>query len=438
MKDVFWKSFELAVNAFECFVILEFLTKFFGSKSKGCKQNIGFTAAFIVAFLELSYINHLFVFEGLIIFIAIFIYFLYGVAFLKGKRIAQFFMSVTVMALIIFINAIVAPMISFATGQKIEALMGKANIYRFVYVIVTKITFFYATRLILKLKNKDDFKLNLIEWVAILSIPIISIATIVFILQISVNTQNYLFILLAIMGVVVTNIITYYLFIKIHRSNSDKLKYAILTEQYALQEKHMDEVKELYVELKTIRHDMKNYMACTIGLLNEGKNDAAYGYLKELLSDKIDAIKEIVTTGNDIVDCIVNTKISICKKYGIDIKCNIATMESSTMDMDLSVLLGNLFDNAIEACKENQHKKRIVFEMKNKKSYLSIFIKNSIDKSILKTNPKLQTSKKDKRNHGLGIVSIKSIVKKYDGMLEHFEEGDAFCCNILLKNEKIC
>ncbi len=64
---------------------------------------------------------------------------------------------------------------------------------------------------------------------------------------------------------------------------------------------------------------------------------------------------------------------------------------------------------------------------------MSILVSNSIETSVLTDNENLETSKKDKELHGIGIKTIKEIVKKYDGMIQFYEEEKEFCCHILLK-----
>ncbi len=99
--------------------------------------------------------------------------------------------------------------------------------------------------------------------------------------------------------------------------------------------------------------------------------------------------------------------------------------------MDICNIIANTLDNAIEACEKAKEKKieLYIFKVKN---YLSITIKNTIEKSVLKTNPDLQSSKADLSIHGIGTKSVKAVAKKHDGVVEYHEEGNIFICNILL------
>ena len=99
--------------------------------------------------------------------------------------------------------------------------------------------------------------------------------------------------------------------------------------------------------------------------------------------------------------------------------------------LDLTVLLSNVLDNAIEAC-EKCEKPQLQIIISDQKNYLSILVSNSITYSVLETNPELKTTKKDKGFHGLGTVSIRNIVDKYQGMLNYSEKDGLFTCSILL------
>ena len=102
---------------------------------------------------------------------------------------------------------------------------------------------------------------------------------------------------------------------------------------------------------------------------------------------------------------------------------------------EIAVLFGNLLDNAIEAATETVEK-RITLEIQENAGYLIIFTSNSINSSVLKNNANLETSKTNKELHGIGIKSIKSIVDRYNGMIQFYEEENEFCCHIMLEINK--
>ena len=109
--------------------------------------------------------------------------------------------------------------------------------------------------------------------------------------------------------------------------------------------------------------------------------------------------------------------------------------------VDLSVLLANFFDNAIEAEKKLKGEKEIIFDMRAYKGYLIITIKNLVEKKVLDENGLLQTTKEDKQKHGFGMSSMKEIVEKYEGYLSFSDEMKQdgrvyFCGKAVLRSKK--
>ena len=141
-------------------------------------------------------------------------------------------------------------------------------------------------------------------------------------------------------------------------------------------------------------------------------------------------------TENEGVNFILNSKLAVCGDKGIHGDLMIIGDVTKHDEYDLISLLGNLLDNAIEACAKCTDP-TIKLEIKNYKDYLSITVINSTAEPVLKNNPELKTTKKDKELHGIGLSSIQSVVDKYSGDIIRndvlMNEKDAFKCSVLLK-----
>ena len=103
-------------------------------------------------------------------------------------------------------------------------------------------------------------------------------------------------------------------------------------------------------------------------------------------------------------------------------------------DIDIGILIANLFDNAIEACEKNKNKSEIVIKIWESGSYYCIKIVNTVETDILINNPNLVTSKKNKKIHGIGINSVRDIVHKYNGIMNFEQKSDKFYVYISLNN----
>ena len=133
-------------------------------------------------------------------------------------------------------------------------------------------------------------------------------------------------------------------------------------------------------------------------------------------------------TGHRILDFILNHKKEAAEEKEIDFEIYVtALMETSLSDGDISILIGNLLDNAIEACEQMQDGKRwILFKLKKRQRSLFIEISNSLGTVPRIKDGELFTSKKDKILHGYGLKSVKRIVQKYDGVFSFSVEEETF------------
>ena len=145
------------------------------------------------------------------------------------------------------------------------------------------------------------------------------------------------------------------------------------------------------------------------------------------MDENIKAIKSTVYTDNKFIDSLLNYKIGMAIDKNIKIETIIDKNISVISDVDLCCIIGNLLDNAIEACeKENIEDKIIILHMAVKNSCLLICVKNSIAESVITKNPNFITTKRNNEMHGIGLKSIKSIVEKYSGSFKISEQEEKF------------
>jgi len=231
----------------------------------------------------------------------------------------------------------------------------------------------------------------------------------------------------------------------------EKEKYIALSEQEAelryqyekllkeTEEMHFQEseLRTLHQNVRQLKHDMKNHLMVLTAYLNAGETEQAKAYTSELL-DKFSTMHSYIETGNVLLNHIINEKLSYAKSQGILVKAEIENLAFERMNrMDFSALLSNMLDNAIEALL--REKERETFEklqmqviISAQRGYETICVKNRILTSVLTENPMLETSKKEKNLHGLGVGKIKEIVARYGGMADFYEEENFFCVKVFI------
>lgn len=437
MSNAAYSAFELGANAFESVIIVDTVSKYLGTKYYGIKRWIGFIIAILTIFSETTLMNIITEFESIAVFIPIILVFIYSTIYLNGRIIYKLFLSISIIIIIILINSLVGFLISTCTGINMQILMSREDNNRITGVLITKIIFFYTTRAVLKFNNTNQRQFNKSEWLFMIIHPLISIVMLGALILVSINNNfdeiDQEYIMLVVIGVFIINLTTYFLFVKIGKENQLQLELLFLQQQYQNQKKNNQQIKNTYIQIRGIKHDMNNNLYCIIALLDKKKYEKVYEYCQKLIK-QIDQTTRMIKTGNDIVDAILNAKLIVSQQENINMKLNISYNVNGIDDLDICILLGNLLDNAIDASKLVQMEKRYIeLNIAKKKGYLSIICKNSIKHSILENNPHLLTNKFNAHEHGFGHINIKNVVEKYNGMIEYYEEQNLFCCSILLR-----
>ena len=202
--------------------------------------------------------------------------------------------------------------------------------------------------------------------------------------------------------------------------------------QRELIETHYQEVETMYKQIRGWRHDYRNHIQLMKVLAANGDMDAIKDYLDKLDTD-LSTVDTVVKTGNAMADAILNSKISLAKSKGIAVKVDAhIPVKLKMSELDLCVIIGNLFDNAIDASMalpEEQRLIRVYMDMKNTQLYIS-FTNFTATKKLAKVGNRYQTTKGD--GHGFGLVRIDNIIERLDGYLSRNSEDGAFTTEILI------
>lgn len=383
-----------------------------------------------------TFYNSITVFEGIYSLTYIVVLFLSSLILLNGKITEKIFSSMISILFVAVINMVVLTLFSMILERNVSELITDRNIFRCLILFITKFLYFLATYAVLGIKNKLQNRLNLLEWIMIILIFLTTLIVGLFIFefafQFKLSGIDHIFLNTAVISIVIINVITFYLFTMLNKRHNELLQFSKLQVQVAQQSKSLNDLKELSLEMRKIRHDMTKYLDITSNLIFSGKSEEALRYLEKIQTEKIDHTFHPITTSSDVINALLNTKFSYCKKHGIDFVYQITANVSTFSEMDLSVLLGNLLDNAIEAA-EKCEQPFVKITICESKAYLVVIVTNSIAASVLKENPNFKTTKKDQLHHGLGLLTVKDIVAKYDGIFNIGEEGSSLFVDVRLK-----
>lgn len=201
--------------------------------------------------------------------------------------------------------------------------------------------------------------------------------------------------------------------------------------QNDLVEKHYEEVENMYRQMRGWRHDYKHHIQTMKAHLLMEQYQELDEYLSELDTD-LTEVDTILKTGNVRIDAVLNSKLAVAKAKGIQVNAKATVPESLKMkEVDLCVIIGNLLDNAMEACdkmKEGNQFLRVYIEAL--KGQLYIYVCNSMADDIRKSGEQYLSTKRG--SHGFGLMRIDRVVKKYNGYLNRQHEEGVFVTEIML------
>ena len=202
--------------------------------------------------------------------------------------------------------------------------------------------------------------------------------------------------------------------------------------QRDLVETHYAEVENMYKQMRGWRHDYRNHIQTMKVLAAKGDIEGIKEYLDKL-DDDLSTVDTAIKTGNRMTDAILNSKISLAKSKNINVKADAnVPVELKISEIDLCIVIGNLFDNAIEASlslPEEERMIRVYIDMKNTQLYISI-TNLTAAKKAKKVNGRFTTTKG--AGHGFGLVRVDDIVQRYGGYISRNSEDGAFSTEIMI------
>ena len=213
---------------------------------------------------------------------------------------------------------------------------------------------------------------------------------------------------------------------------SKRIDKQLASYQQELIETHYREVENMYRQVRGWRHDYRNHIQTMKAYAAAGDWEAIKNYL-ELLDTDLNTVDTVIKTGNAMTDAILNSKISLAKSKDIQVSADAhIPVKLKISEIDLCCILGNLFDNAIDASMKlppDQRLIRVYMDMKGTQLYIS-FTNFTAGKKLEKVGGLFRTTKGE--GHGFGLVRIDAIVERLEGYISRNSEDGAFTTEILL------
>ncbi len=213
-------------------------------------------------------------------------------------------------------------------------------------------------------------------------------------------------------------------------------KNLLYEQELELLNRHAKEREAYDMEMRRLRHDIKNHMSSLLGMLQGDDAKQAEEYVRGMLRGTPECrAEDISRTGNVIVDSLVNHKCGIARAEGIAFEANVfLPAELPFPGGHLTIVFGNLLDNALEACREVEEGKRYVtLDASYEKEVLMIAVTNPYHGERRKNRAgKYVTTKKDRKSHGLGLSSVEQAVEAYRGQMNADGRDGVFRVSVVM------
>ncbi len=201
-----------------------------------------------------------------------------------------------------------------------------------------------------------------------------------------------------------------------------------------LLQKQNDEMREIYVRDRERVHKMSHDMVY-LDYCVERKDLAGIKRFIHQYREELQQGKRQVWTGLPFLDFFLNYKKQTIDRKQIALRLDLDVYSYPFQDAELGVVLGNLLDNAIEACEKCEVGKREIYlGIWNINKMFVVNMKNSSSKEPVLREQRFLTDKEDKNAHGLGVEQVKRIINRYEGEIDFYYDSGQFEVSLLAPN----
>ena len=241
-------------------------------------------------------------------------------------------------------------------------------------------------------------------------------------------TMNMLFISGSVL--IIVNVIMIVMDEKIYHLIILENKNKLLQQQTIAYENQMEIINQSNEAIRLLRHNYKDHLIMLSNLYDNGKQDEAKEYINTIIGNM--GNESVANSNNFVIDSVLNFKLRNIKNTNINLTLLLnVPISINILPYDLTVVIGNLLDNAILAS-NNSIEKILSIKIECQMNNLIILIDNSYNGKIIDDNGIFKTTKLYKNNHGLGITSVKKIIEKYDGDIRFNYTSNMFSVSVII------
>ena len=220
------------------------------------------------------------------------------------------------------------------------------------------------------------------------------------------------------MILLLVNILVGYIYIKLADDQQIRRKNIVYEQQLELCERHQEETEMAMLQIRDVKHNMRNNLISLLAYAEKGECEKIVAFINDIMEDGKLKAPIVITTGNIVADSLVEYWRRTAENKRIKFQSELSIpMEMPFKGADISLVLGNLLENAVEGAEKAKKRKYIKLGIKYNRENLLIVIENSYGGTLKKIKNELKTTKADAANHGIGLASVRRVVRKYQGVM---------------------
>ena len=299
--------------------------------------------------------------------------------------------------------------------------------------VISKIIMYISVHILKRCRMCTDISFK--YWARLFFIPLVTIYVIHNTFYLTSQNQRNIFFLITTILMILVNYVTFDVYDKLGSQQETEKRNLAYEQQIELCIRQAAEREAAYQETRRVRHDLKGYLVDLKAAIQSGKLRDAEEKIDSILEHNQIYRNEVSHSGNLVIDSLINYKYSLARKEMIDMKCYVFVPEQMPFDgADLCIILGNLLDNAMEAAGSlPEGQRHMEVSVSQVKGSLSIKVRNPYRGNIrTDSRGQILTGKRESRNHGIGLDSVRRTVKKYNGELLICHENQTFNAVVLL------
>jgi signal transduction histidine kinase len=258
---------------------------------------------------------------------------------------------------------------------------------------------------------------------------IINLFSMMFFMQIYMSEENMLLFTVNLLMLIGLNIYFTVVFEVISRNNYLKNELNLYMQQQDIQMRYYEDMEKKYDSTRKLVHDVRNHIQMMQHLYEEQNNEAGCQYTKDV-HEMLNKLGHKYYTSNKMLNIILNDKVQQMHEHGISEDIMVTDTELDLVrNVDLTTIFANILDNAIEAA-ELSNEKQIILRVAKIHDFITITLKNSMDKEPVKKADSFESTKKN--HEGLGLKNVERVVENYKGDIQYEWKDQYFITRIML------